>query len=478
MLDFGTDGVRGPSAEFTPEWTGAFARALVDVLGPGPFVIGRDTRRSGPDIVAALAAGVADAGGTVADLGVAPTPAVAWVASDTGWPGVVVSASHNAFDDNGVKVFAAGGTKLDDDTERRLADALSDALAAPAASDTEAPGVQSGPTGGIPGHRVSDPAGVGPGWGAQALARYVDHVVSSLPAEALGGLRVVLDCANGAASAVAPEIFARLGAEVVALHHLPDGRNINAGCGSTHLEVLAAAVPAAGADLGLAFDGDADRVLAVDADGAAVDGDQIIAMLALDRHRRGALAGPAVVVTVMSNLGLRLAMAEAGIGVVETPVGDRHCLAALDAHGLTLGGEQSGHVILADLATTGDGLLCGAHLASLVAGSGTSLAALAAASMTRLPQVLRNVEVAGDRSAVVAAVADDLAAAEAELGASGRVLLRPSGTEPLVRVMVEAPTPGVAAEVADRLAAAISVAATVPGAAAPGAAGAAGGRQT
>ncbi len=461
MLDFGTDGVRGPSAEFTPGWLGAFAHALVDVLGPGPFVLGRDTRRSGPDITAALAAGVTAAGGAVADLGVAPTPAVAWVASDTGWPGVVVSASHNPFDDNGLKVFAAGGTKLDDDTERRLAGALRDALAAaPEPADG-----QSRPAGGTDGAPAPDHPGVGPEWGEQALARYVDHVVASLPPDALGGLRVVLDCANGAASAVAPRLFARLGADVVALHDTPDGCNINAGCGSTHLEVLAAAVPAAGADLGLAFDGDADRVLAVDAEGTTVDGDQIIAMLALDRHRRGTLAGPAVVVTVMANLGLRLAMAEAGIEVVETPVGDRHCLAALEAHGLTLGGEQSGHVILADLATTGDGLLCGAHLASLVARSGTSLGALTAAAMTRLPQVLRNVEVAGDRPAVVAAVAGELAAAEAELGASGRVLLRPSGTEPLVRVMVEAPSSEVAAEVADRLAAAISVAAGSPGAA-------------
>lgn len=470
MLDFGTDGVRGPSAEFTSEWLGAFARALVDVLGPGPFVLGRDTRRSGPDITERLTAAVRAAGGAVADLGVAPTPAVAWVAADTGWPGVVVSASHNPFDDNGLKVFAAGGTKLDDDTERRLAAALSVALAAGSAAagpatDVEGPAVPSAAAEGTAAEAGSDPHGVGPGWGAQALERYVDHVVTSLPPDALAGLRVVLDCANGAASEVAPQLFARLGADVVALHHTPDGRNINAGCGSTHLEVLAGAVPARGADLGLAFDGDADRVLAVDAEGATVDGDQIIAMLALDRHRRATLAGPAVVVTVMSNLGLRLAMAEAGIEVVETPVGDRHCLAALEARGLTLGGEQSGHVILADLATTGDGLLCGAHLASLVAGSGTSLGALAAASMTRLPQVLRNVEVTGDRSAVVAAVADELAAAEAELGASGRVLLRPSGTEPLVRVMVEAPASEVAAEVAERLAAAISAAAGAPGAA-------------
>ena len=456
MLEFGTDGVRGPATAFTPTWLAAFGSALVEVLGPGPFVMGRDTRRSGPAISSALQDGIAAAGGSVADLGVAPTPAVAWVASDTGWPAVVISASHNPFDDNGVKVFAAGGTKLDDDTERRLAGAIHDALATPTAAAPPA----SAPASPVPGSLALGTAG----WADEALSRYVDHVVGSLPAGALAGVSVVLDCANGAASALAPVVFERLGARVVARNDAPDGRNINAGCGSTHLEVLAAAVPAAGADLGLAFDGDADRVLAVDAAGTAVDGDQIIAMLALDRHRRGALAGPAVVVTVMSNLGLRLAMAEAGIEVVETPVGDRHCLAALEAHGLDLGGEQSGHVILADLATTGDGLLCGAHVASLVAASGTSLAGLAAAAMTRLPQVLRNVTVDGGRQAVVAAVADEVAAVEAELGEQGRVLLRPSGTEPLVRVMVEAPSAEVATALAERLATAIAAAASGPGA--------------
>lgn len=443
MLEFGTDGVRGPASGFTPDWLAALGSALVIVLGPGPFVVGRDTRESGPAIAAGLSAGIAGAGGSVADLGVAPTPAVAWVAAEQAWPAVVVSASHNPFDDNGVKVFAPGGTKLDDDTERRIANALAAALAGDLAAG---PGDPVSPSG------ANDAALAGSGgWGAAALQRYADHVVTSLPPGALDGLSVVLDCANGAASALAPEVFTRLGARVRVLGDQPDGRNINAGCGSTHLEVLAGAVPDVGADLGLAFDGDADRVLAVDATGDSIDGDQIIAMLALDRHRRGVLAGPAVVVTVMSNLGLRHAMADAGIAVVETPVGDRHCLAALEAHGLELGGEQSGHVILADLATTGDGMLCGAHLAALVAASGQSLGGLAASAMTRLPQVLRNVVVEGDRPAAVAAMAEAVAAAEASLDGRGRVLLRPSGTEPLVRVMVEAPTEAAAEAVAERL---------------------------
>ena len=470
MLEFGTDGVRGPSSAFTPSWLAAFGAALVSVLGPGPFVLGRDTRRSGPEISSSLTSGITAVGGSVRDLGVAPTPAVAWVASASGWPAVVVSASHNPFDDNGLKVFAAGGTKLDDETERHLARALTGALDGRVAVNEvyevhDAPATPADSPAPTPHPHGADP------WGAAALDRYLDHIAASLPADALGGLTVVLDCANGAASALAPALFTRLGATVVARNDAPDGTNINAGCGSTHLEVLAEAVPAAGADLGLAFDGDADRVLAVDASGESIDGDQIIAMLALDRHRRGELAGPAVVVTVMSNLGLRLAMADAGIEVVETPVGDRHCLAALEHQGLTLGGEQSGHVILADLATTGDGLLCGAHVAALVARTGMPLGALAAAAMTRLPQVLRNVEVGGNRPAVVAAVAAEVAAAEAELGGTGRVLLRPSGTEPLVRVMVEAPSAEHAAGIADRLVAAITAAAVTVAAGPPGAVG-------
>jgi phosphoglucosamine mutase len=251
-------------------------------------------------------------------------------------------------------------------------------------------------------------------------------------------------------------VFGDLGASVTVINAEPTGRNINEGCGSTHLGPLADTVVRVGADVGLALDGDADRVLAVDGSGSTVDGDQIIAMLALDRHRRGELVGPAVVVTVMANLGFRLAMVEAGIEVVETPVGDRHCLAALEQRGLVLGGEQSGHVILRDLATTGDGMLSGVQIADLVSRTGRTLADLAASAMTRVPQVLRNVEVRGDREDLMAAIAPVVDAEAARLGSTGRILVRASGTEPLVRVMVEATDAAVAREVASRLVSVVS----------------------
>lgn len=447
MLAFGTDGVRGPESEFTASWVRALGAAAAAVLGPATFVVGRDTRASGARIAADLSAGLACAGATVHDLGVAPTPAVAWIAARDGVPAAVVSASHNPYDDNGVKFFAAGGGKLDDATEQRLSAALADALADPSVG---------GESGGAPG---SGEVAGDLSWRADALAAYRDHLVGSLGGRTLGGLRVVLDCANGAASELAADVFTSAGAGVTVVHADPDGTNINAGCGSTHLDVVAAAVVANGADVGLAFDGDADRVLAVDATGAVVDGDQIIAMLALDRHRRGVLAGDAVVVTVMANLGLRLAMESAGIAVVETPVGDRHCLAELERRGLVLGGEQSGHIILADVATTGDGMLSGLAVVDLMARTGTALADLARSAMTRLPQVLRNVVVHADRGAVMAAVAADIDAQQARLGSTGRVLVRPSGTEPLVRVMVEAPDVAVADEVATELVGAITAAA-------------------
>lgn len=450
MLEFGTDGVRGPVGSFTRPWVVALGWAAADVVGPGTFIIGRDTRASGPDIATWLSEGLRSGGCDVVDLGVAPTPAVAWAAARAGAPAAMVSASHNPWTDNGVKVFAPGGLKLDDLTEQRVSQRLAERLAG--APDDATPGAPDGvPT-------VASTAGVGAGAddaGAlreSTLADYVDHVVGSLDGRNLSGLSVVLDCANGAATDLAPAVFERLGASVTVMHAAPDGRNINAGCGSTHMDDVRAAVVARGADLGLALDGDADRVLAVDATGAIVDGDQIIAMLALDRFSRGALPGDAVVVTVMSNLGLRLAMADAGIAVVETPVGDRHCLAALELHGLVLGGEQSGHVILRDLATTGDGTLSGVHLADVMARTGTSLADLARNAMTRLPQVLLNVEVHAERSVVMDAIADEVAVQQAILGNTGRILVRPSGTEPLVRVMVEAPDAEVASSVAAHLA--------------------------
>jgi phosphoglucosamine mutase len=439
-LAFGTDGVRGPADAFTDEWVAALGRAVGRILGPGPFILGRDTRASGPRIAGALATGLASVGCASHDLGVVPTPAVAWVAAAGGNPAAMVSASHNSWTDNGVKVFAAGGVKLGDRQQQELERALAAELAAAAV-----PG-----SGNHHGHGATD--AVGPDAGD-----YVDHLVGSVGAGSLAGVTVVLDCGHGAASALAEAVFTRAGASTTVINASPDGHNINQACGSTDLSGLATATRRAGAAVGLAFDGDADRVLAVDEHGATVDGDQIIALLALDRHQRGALRGDAVVVTVMANLGLRLALAAAGVEVIETPVGDRHCLEALEAHGLTLGGEQSGHVIFRDLATTGDGLLTGLQLGELLARRGRPLSELAAAAMTRLPQVLVNVKLpAGtDRDAVLAGIAGPVADAEARLGATGRVLVRASGTEPLVRVMVEATDADHAQAEADRIAAAV-----------------------
>jgi phosphoglucosamine mutase len=418
---FGTDGVRGvANDELTVEHAVGLGRAVARVLEGDHVVVGRDTRRSGPMLEAALAAGFAAEGWSVARVGVVPTPAVAWLAARDGCAGAMISASHNPFADNGIKVFAPGGRKLRDEVEARIAAELTAALAA---------GPHAGPTGAAVGN-VTD----------AAVDGYLEHLLAAVGPGAAAGLRVVLDCAHGAASAWAPELFRRAGADVVVVHAEPDGVNINAESGATHLDGLQRAVVATGADLGLAFDGDADRCLAVDHVGGAVDGDHVIALCALDRRRRGALAGDAVVVTVMTNLGFRHAMARHGIGVVETPVGDRHVLAALEERALVLGGEQSGHVVFRDVATTGDGLLTGLVVADIVRRARRPLAELAAEAMTRLPQVLRNVRVAGSARAVVAGLEAEIGAAATALGERGRVLVRASGTEPLVRVMVEAPT--------------------------------------
>ncbi|MGH9137515.1 MAG: phosphoglucosamine mutase [Acidimicrobiales bacterium] len=444
-LKFGTDGVRGvANLELTPELALSFGRAAADVLGPAPrFVVGSDTRRSSPMLAAAFSAGVAARGIDVVDLGLVPTPAVAWVCAGQGVPGAVVSASHNPFADNGIKLFAPGGRKLTDDVEERI-EALIEASGPGKAGP---PGVPVGASVGS----VTVGRSLADGWAAS--------VAGSLGGRRLRGLAVVLDCANGAASGWAPRLFQSLGARVYATHTEPDGTNINQACGATHLGDLQRAVIERGAGLGVAFDGDADRCLAVDHRGEVVDGDQILAVLAIDRHDRGALAGDTVVVTVMSNLGFRRAMAERGITVVETQVGDRYVLDALDAGGFVLGGEQSGHVIQRDLATTGDGILTGIHLCDAVQRADRPLAELAAV-MRRLPQVLRNVHLPHRDPEVVDAVAADVAAAEAELDGRGRVLIRTSGTEPLVRVMVEADTEQRAAELADRLVAAVEAAGT------------------
>ncbi len=378
---------------------------------------------------AAVAAGLASAGVDVILLGVLPTPAVAYLTADLSADmGIVISASHNAMPDNGIKIFAAGGVKLDDAVEDEIERRM------------DAPGPL--PTGDGVG-RIK-PA-------IDADRRYLDHLLVATP-NPLNGLRVVVDCAHGAASDLAPEVYRRAGAEVVVIGGSPDGLNINAGVGSTYLAGLREAVVSEGADLGIAHDGDADRCLAVAADGSDVDGDVILALLAMSLKERGRLVDDTVVATVMANIGFHQAMAKAGIKVRTTAVGDRYVLEDMRAGGYTLGGEQSGHLILSDHATTGDGLLSALHLMAAVAESGRPLADLAKA-VTRFPQVLINVRV-GDKAAV-ASSPDVLAAvdrAEAELGDSGRVLLRPSGTEPLVRVMVEAGTAADAQDIAERVA--------------------------
>lgn len=440
---FGTDGVRGlANGELlTPEFAvgvcASAARTLSNGSGRRPLaVVGRDPRASGEMLEAAVVAGLTSAGADAIRVGVLPTPGVAHLVAETGADlGVMISASHNPMPDNGIKLFAAGGHKLPDDVE----DAIEQQLAA---------GLGARPTG----------EGIGRVWDApDATDVYVAHLLSAAPGS-LSGLRVVVDCAHGAAALAAPEAYRQAGADVIALHAEPDGLNINDGVGSTHLEPLRSAVLEHGADLGIAHDGDADRCLAVDGTGAVVDGDRIMAVLALAMRDAGELAHDTLVATVMSNLGLHIAMREAGITLDTTKVGDRYVLERLREGGFTLGGEQSGHVVLPGHATTGDGLLTALRLMSRVAQTGTSLAELASV-VTVLPQVLRNVPVT-DKDAVAASadVAEAVAKAEAELGDTGRVLLRPSGTEQLVRVMVEAPSEGEADAVAVRLAEVVAAA--------------------
>jgi len=439
---FGTDGIRGrANAELTAEFAVALGRAAARVLMAPAFIVGRDTRRSGPMLQAALSAGLSAGGADVIDVGVLPTPGVAYLSQQRGVPAAMVSASHNHFEDNGIKLFGAGGMKLSPDAEaaiEREVDAVSAAFADAG---------HAGPVGAGVGRISADP---------RALEGYRHHLRTSIDGRRLDGLRLVLDCANGAAAEVAPGVFESLGAGVRCIACAPDGTNINDGCGSTHPEALLDAVVQDGADLGLAFDGDADRLVAVDHTGALADGDVLLALFAVDLAARGDLAGNAVVVTVMTNLGFRLAMADRGIAVRETPVGDRHVLAALDAEGLVLGGEQSGHIVFRRRATTGDGILTGLMLADLVARSGRPLADLSAGLVERMPQVLANVVVEDPgRLSGAADVWEVVASLQEELGGSGRVVLRPSGTEPLVRVMVEARSEDQAAEAARRLCVAV-----------------------
>jgi len=442
---FGTDGIRGvANVDLTAELAVAVGQAVGTVLPTTHVVVGRDTRRSGAMLQAAVTAGLASRGVDVVDVGVLPTPAVAWAAAQRGVPAVMVSASHNPFTDNGLKVFGYGGRKLCDADEIALETALASSggdQAFPASDLVSEQATDDGPAA-SPARRTSpgSVSAVGIVSTDPSVADgYVSSLVSALGGRDLAGMEIVLDCAHGAASAVAPATLRALGAELTVLGADPDGTNINDGCGSTHPEALAAAVVARGAALGLALDGDADRLVAVDHRGRIITGDHLLALFAADLHRRGALVGNAVVVTVMSNLGLRLALADLGITVQETPVGDRYVLEALDAGGLVLGGEQSGHIVFRSLATTGDGMLTGVLLADLVRRSRSDLADLADSAMTPVPQHLVNVQSA-DPAGVVASrsVVAALEQVRALLGGQGRVLVRPSGTEPLVRVMVEA----------------------------------------
>jgi len=432
---FGTDGIRGiANSELTVELALGLGRAAARVLSAPAFLIGRDTRQSGPLLQAAFSAGAASEGADVVDVGVLPTPALAFLSEVRGLPAAVVSASHNPFEDNGIKLFASGG-KLQPQTEEAIEAELDHVLV-----DSQS---RVGPTGAAIGTLSGD---------AGARDEYVARLCTALGERRFDGMRVVLDCANGAAFEVGPAVFSSLGASLSPLAVTPDGTNINAGCGSTNPSTLAAKVVETGADLGLAVDGDADRLLAVDHTGAVVDGDVLLALFALDLAERGQLPGNAVVVTVMTNLGFHLAMAARGIGVRETPVGDRSVLTALDAEALTLGGEPSGHIVFRHLATTGDGILTGLSLVDLVQRSGRPLADLAHGLIERVPQLLVNVEVdRPDRLAGADAVWQAVAEVEAALGERGRVVLRASGTEPLVRVMVEAATEVEAAQAAQRL---------------------------
>ncbi|WP_419918649.1 phosphoglucosamine mutase [Candidatus Poriferisocius sp.] len=419
MLRFGTDGVRGRAyEELGPSDIIRLAQAAAEVLRPtGPVIIGRDTRASSPDFANALITGFGAAGVPTLDMGVVPTPAVAWAGARYHTLGAMVSASHNPWPDNGVKLFGPGGEKLNEELQAALESALADAGR----------------------HSTPDPANPPPATDASTLLHdYQDAITATADFDGLG-LHVVVDAAHGSATTALPGPLQARGVAVTMINAEPDGRNINLRCGSTHPETVAQAVRELKADLGFTFDGDADRVLAVDHTGELIDGDQIIAICAIDRHQQGRLPGRTVVVTVMTNLGFHQAMNRHGIEVVTTAVGDRHVWAALRKGDWALGGEQSGHVIFPALASTGDGLVTAMQLLEVVARRDLPLRDLAAEAMTKMPQVIHNVDIGPDpidENRLSVAVA----AAEQTLGSQGRILVRPSGTEPVLRIMVEAGT--------------------------------------
>ncbi len=435
-LRFGTDGVRARAPEdLTPDYVRRLAHAAASEFGAPTLLVGRDPRESGPLLLEALVDGCAAASVDVIDLGVVPTPAVAWMSRSLGAPAAMISASHNPWSDNGIKLFSPGGRKLSDDQQDTIQRRLDAEDGSTIAS----------------GHRMNPRTA--------SIAPYVDAVVATVGVNALAGCTVAVDTAHGAASGTAAEIFERLGATVYAIGDAPNGRNINDGVGSTHPEAVSQLTVENRADVGFAFDGDADRVIGCGGDGSEIDGDRLIAMSALDRRDRAQLVDDTVVITVMTNLGFRRAMTSAGIRVHETGVGDRHVLEALDAHGWSLGGEQSGHIIHRDLATTGDGVLSAVQVLDACVRRGVAPGEWAASVMTRFPQVLENVRLDRRPDGLIEAIATDIADVERELGDDGRVLIRPSGTEPLIRVMVEASEQTMAQRSADRLVAAVVAAA-------------------
>lgn len=427
---FGTDGVRGVVGEtLTGDLARDLGRAAATVLirhgqTRPQFVVGRDTRVSGGMLEDAMGEGIRSAGGEILRVGVVPTPAVAFLAAELDAAGVVISASHNPAEYNGIKLFASSGYKLPDSLEDEIQAEMSHTPGeAEEGSETLLP---------------------------EALERYLHHLTDR--GDRLDGMKIVVDCANGAASALAPEVYRRLGAEVVVMNDAPDGVNINQGCGALHPEVVASEVVRTGADAGIAHDGDADRALFADAQGNVVDGDQVLVACAMDLKERRLLDNDTIVTTVMANIGLRRAMADAGIRVITSRVGDRYVLEDMLRTGAVLGGEQSGHVIFADCATTGDGLLTAIRFLSTSVRTGVPVSDLAA-KMERFPQVMVNVPVS-DGAALDGAgpVWEAAGEAERELGEQGRILIRASGTEPLVRVMVEAPTEASARAHAERIA--------------------------
>lgn len=435
---FGTDGVRGvANKELTPELAFRLGRAGAYVLceGQGTIYIGRDTRVSGDMLEAALIAGICSTGADAVRLGVIPTPGVAFLTKSMGAAGgVVISASHNSVEDNGIKFFDSRGFKLDDAEESRIEAAVKDDLLIPR------------PTGLLVGRAYTE---------LQGLEKYSRHAIDTVDCD-FSNLRIVVDCGYGAAWEAAPRILRALGAEVIAMNAEPDGSKINVNCGSTNVDALSKAVLENKAQVGIAHDGDADRVIAVDEKGNPVDGDAIMLICGLHLAEKGLLRNNTVVVTVMSNLGLELAFYEAGIKIHRTPVGDKYVLQKMLEENASLGGEQSGHIIFSDYCTTGDGIVTAVQLISVMKEKGEPLSVLAR-QMKKLPQTMVNVRVKDKGAAQSSdALAEAVKAAEAELGSTGRILVRPSGTEPVIRIMVESPTDEQCVEMADRLAAVIS----------------------